>query len=44
MSELLLDGESKCIDIKPFAPARFAPKKSGGRGRKMREESVGEQW
>ena len=44
MAELLLDGEASCVDLKPFDPARFAPKKSGGRGRKRGETSVGEQW
>ncbi|EOD14498.1 hypothetical protein EMIHUDRAFT_461482 [Emiliania huxleyi CCMP1516] len=44
MSELILDGEASCVDLRPFDPARFAKKKSGGRGRKRGEESVGEQW
>ena len=44
MSELILDGKSSCVDLKAFDPARFKPKKSGGRGRKMREQDVGEQW
>ena len=45
MSELILDGEAKCVDLKPFDPARFAPKmKKGTRGRKQGSTSVGEQW
>lgn len=44
MSELILDGESKCVNLAPFNPARFAKRKTGGRGRKRGEESVGEQW
>jgi len=44
MSELILDGEAKCVDLKAFNPARFAKKKTGGRGRKRGEEPVGEQW
>lgn len=44
MSELILDGAASCVDLRPFDPARFAPKKQGGRGRKRGEQSVGEQW
>jgi glycine/D-amino acid oxidase-like deaminating enzyme len=45
MSELILEGESSRVNIKPFDPARFTPKaKRGSRGRKRRGESVGEQW
>ena len=43
MSELIVDGEASCVNLKPFAPARFAPKKTG-RGRKRGEAPVGEQW
>ena len=43
MSELVLDGEAKCVDLRPFNPARFAKQKTG-RGRKRGEEPVGEQW
>eukprot|EP00566_Odontella_aurita_P009949 CAMPEP_0113599280 /NCGR_PEP_ID=MMETSP0015_2-20120614/42054_1 /TAXON_ID=2838 /ORGANISM="Odontella" /LENGTH=424 /DNA_ID=CAMNT_0000507389 /DNA_START=183 /DNA_END=1457 /DNA_ORIENTATION=- /assembly_acc=CAM_ASM_000160 len=45
MSELVLEGESTSIDLRPFDPARFTPvNKRGGRGRKRRGTSVGEQW
>jgi len=44
MSELILDGKASCVDLRPFDPARFAPAKKGGRGRKRGETSVGEQW
>ena len=44
MSELIVDGKSSCVDLSAFDPCRFAPKKSGGRGRKRGEVSVGEQW
>ena len=44
MSELILDGAASCVDLRPFDPARFAPTKKGGRGRKRGEQSVGEQW
>lgn len=44
MSEVILDGEASCVDLRAFEPSRFAPKKSGGRGRKMRDRNVGEQW
>jgi hypothetical protein len=41
---LILDGKASCVDLRPFDPARFAPAKKGGRGRKRGETSVGEQW
>jgi hypothetical protein len=46
MSELILDGRAKTIDLKPFSPDRYLPRsfKKGGRGRKKGNESVGEQW
>jgi glycine/D-amino acid oxidase-like deaminating enzyme len=45
MAELVLDGESSSVNLAPFDPARFTPDaKRGGRGRKLRGESVGEQW
>ena len=46
MSELILDGAAKCVDLRHFRPGRFA--KSGTqaarRGRKMGTVPVGEQW
>jgi len=45
MSELVLEGSSSTIDLDPFDPGRFSPTISrGGRGRKRRGQSVGEQW
>lgn len=44
MSELILEGESASVDLRPFDPARFTTQLSGGRGRKRRGQSVGEQW
>jgi len=44
MAELVMEGESKCIDLSPFSPLRFTKQKKGGRGRKKRGSSVGEQW
>eukprot|EP00979_Chaetoceros_neogracilis_P003936 scaffold687_cov288-Chaetoceros_neogracile.AAC.28 len=43
MSELILEGESTSIDLRPFDPTRFTTRVQG-RGRKRRGESVGEQW
>lgn len=43
MSELIIDGEATCVDLRPFAPSRFAPTKAR-RGRKRGEADVGEQW
>lgn len=45
MAELVLEGECKSVNLSPFDPARFTPDAGrGGRGRKRRGESVGEQW
>ena len=46
MAELVLDGEATSVDLAPFDPARFTPGigRRGGRGRKRRGASVGEQW
>lgn len=45
MAELVLDGESRCVDLTPFDPARFTPAaQRGSRGRKKKGTSVGEQW
>ena len=44
MSELVLEGECKSVNLAPFDPARFTPEaKRGGRGRKRQGTSVGEQ-
>ena len=44
MAELILEGECSSVDLRPFDPARFTKRVRGGRGRKRRGESVGEQW
>jgi hypothetical protein len=45
MSELVLDGECLSVNLRPFDPARFTPNAGrGGRGRKKKGTSVGEQW
>ena len=44
MSELLIDGEASCVDLRPFSPSRFAPRRQGKRGRKRGDAAVGEQW
>lgn len=46
ISELVLHGKSTSVDLSPFDPARFTPADTlrGGRGRKRRGTSVGEQW
>jgi hypothetical protein len=45
MSELVLNGESSSVNLAPFDPARFTPAAGrGGRGRKKKGASVGEQW
>ena len=45
IAELVFEGECKSINLAPFDPARFTPDaKRGGRGRKRRGTSVGEQW
>ena len=43
MAELVLRGESRSVDLKPFDPARFTPK-AARRGRKKQGMDVGEQW
>eukprot|EP00286_Rhodomonas_abbreviata_P000103 CAMPEP_0181291678 /NCGR_PEP_ID=MMETSP1101-20121128/2098_1 /TAXON_ID=46948 /ORGANISM="Rhodomonas abbreviata, Strain Caron Lab Isolate" /LENGTH=377 /DNA_ID=CAMNT_0023396091 /DNA_START=159 /DNA_END=1289 /DNA_ORIENTATION=- len=35
MSELILDGKAKCVDLAPFDPSRFCKDAKGGRGRKQ---------
>jgi hypothetical protein len=46
MAELILDGESRSVDLRPFDPARYTPTSlgRGGRGRKKGSMNVGEQW
>jgi len=46
MTELILDGASKCVDLSAFDPARFTKEVSAkkGRGRQQVETPVGEQW
>ncbi|KAG7373205.1 FAD dependent oxidoreductase [Nitzschia inconspicua] len=45
MTELVMDGQSRSIDLTPFDPSRFTPAaQRGGRGRKKKGMSVGEQW
>ena len=44
MSELLVDGEAKCVDLGAFSPSRFVSRARGGRGRKQGDNAVGEQW
>ena len=44
MSELIIDGEASCVDLRPFAPGRFTKRAVGGRGRKKGQVPVGEQW
>ena len=44
MAELILEGGAESIDLSPFDPARFAPARRGGRGRKRQGTNVGEQW
>ena len=43
LAERILDGAASTANLDAFSPRRFAKKKSG-RGRKMRDEDVGEQW
>jgi glycine/D-amino acid oxidase-like deaminating enzyme len=45
MSELILEGLSRSVDLRPFTPSRFTKASiRGDRGRKKLGESVGEQW
>jgi len=45
MSELIMDGAAVTADISSFSPSRFLPKaRRGGKGRKMVDVDVGEQW
>mmetsp|Transcript_21180 Transcript_21180/g.41207 ORF Transcript_21180/g.41207 Transcript_21180/m.41207 type:complete len:433 (-) Transcript_21180:807-2105(-) len=47
MSELILDGKAKCVDLSAFDVGRFSKNvgsKSGKRGRKQGTTDVGEQW
>lgn len=45
IAELVLEGESKSVDLSPFDPGRFTRAIGRGRrGRKRQGESVGEQW
>jgi hypothetical protein len=49
MTELILDGESKCVNLSAFDPGRFtkktsASKKEKTRGRQQDQTPVGEQW
>lgn len=48
MSELIIDGQAQCVDLKKFGTGRFSDRgtdgAAGGRGRKMGAVSVGEQW
>ena len=46
MSEIILEGTSRSVDLRPFDPARFASSGGGrgGRGRKKGTVNVGEQW
>mmetsp|Transcript_44290 Transcript_44290/g.106700 ORF Transcript_44290/g.106700 Transcript_44290/m.106700 type:complete len:486 (-) Transcript_44290:465-1922(-) len=43
MAELIWEGSSSSVNLKPFDPARFTPKVAQ-RGRKRRGTNVGEQW
>ena len=43
ISQLITEGKSD-IDIRAFSPTRFMGRNGKGRGRKMRDEAVGEQW
>lgn len=44
MSEVILDGASKTVDLSAFDPGRFMPEASRKRGRKKGATDVGEQW
>ncbi|CAE7410178.1 TDA3, partial [Symbiodinium sp. CCMP2456] len=46
MSELIIDGQASCVDLRHFRPSRFANAgpRAPQRGRKMGTVPVGEQW
>lgn len=45
IAELVLKGKCSSVNLAPFDPSRFTPNAGrGGRGRKKRGASVGEQW
>lgn len=44
MAELIADGECKCLDLKPFSPARYVQRSDSLRGRKKGSVPIGEQW
>lgn len=47
MTELILDGKSKCVSLDAFNPGRFSKIKAeskGKRGRQQVDQPVGEQW
>ena len=44
MAELVLEGRSHSVNLQPFDPSRFTKATRGGRGRKKKGVSVGEQW
>ena len=45
MAELIVDGRSKVLDLRPFRVGRFAaPVPAKKRGRKRDQSEVGEQW
>ncbi|KAL3771606.1 hypothetical protein ACHAW5_006633 [Stephanodiscus triporus] len=44
IAELVLEGYSRSVNLKPFDPARFTSGGRGGRGRKKGTVNVGEQW
>lgn len=44
MSELVMEGESKSVNLAPFDPSRFTERLKAGRGRKKQGADVGEQW
>ena len=44
MAEVLISGKTLLADLRPFSPTRFMSKGAQGRGRKMVDAPVGEQW
>jgi glycine/D-amino acid oxidase-like deaminating enzyme len=46
MAELVAHGRAGCVDLAPFTPDRYMKVGDSGmgRGRKKREQAVGEQW